>query len=86
MGTKKNLETSAGSKHIGHMILPVHRHGYGTEIQKHKKKNLEFRQNLENLHPWVTFIYIMQNILSVLCQQKYATERKPIKKQINQSN
>ena len=34
---KKNLETSTASKHVGHLILPAHKHGHGTEIQKHKK-------------------------------------------------
>ena len=52
MGTTNNLETSAASKHIGHMILLAHRNGHGTEIQKHEEeKNQEFHKNMENLHP-----------------------------------
>ena len=62
---KKNLETSAASKHIGHMILPAHRHGHGTEMdmaQKHKhKQKTEFHKNLENLHPcYMSNLFIMR--------------------------
>ena len=31
---EENLETSAVSKHIGHMILPTHSYGHGIEIEK----------------------------------------------------
>ena len=37
VGTKKNLETSVASKHIGHTILSMHRHGTDTCIQKHRE-------------------------------------------------
>ena len=69
----KLVLTSTVGSHIGHIIFPAHRHGHGTEIQKHLLKNLEFRKNLENLHPCMPNHYTQRkcSIISVQLQVSF---------------